>query len=71
MTVCALINLSTMLVQNMIVAVEADPVPDGLLLKDITNGPDFVTIGTPWDGENFVPPPEPTPYAPNSKMRML
>jgi hypothetical protein len=59
MTVCAHINLSTGLVENMIVAEETCPVEADYLLK--ANPPSWVDIGTPWDGNDFVPPPDPDP----------
>lgn len=55
MPVCAMVNLSTMKVDNMIMADGTNPVPDGFTL--IVSPPDHVTIGTGWDGVGFDPPP--------------
>lgn len=58
--VCALVNTTTGIVENLIVAVPTDPVPAGYKL--VANPPAFVVIGfTVWDGEKFfdhTKPPE-------------
>lgn len=56
---CALVDPKDNLVVNVIVADPAvDPAPDGyLMIGDI---PDFVSIGTVWDGTSFVKPVDPS-----------
>ena len=56
---CAHINLSTGKVENLIVADPEvdDPWPGYLLVVEF---PDFVQIGTEWDGKDFVRPAPPT-----------
>lgn len=53
MTVCARIVAGV--VENLIVAEADDPVEEDVLL--VANPPDWVTLGTPWDGKDFVAPP--------------
>lgn len=57
--VCAVIDPATNVVVNMIVANEGDEAPAGTFL--VPSPPDFVAIGTMWDGANFVEPPPPIP----------
>lgn len=53
--ISALVNTETKLVENMIVAdPTVDETPAGYLM--IANPPAFVTIGTSWDGKQFVNP---------------
>lgn len=54
MTVCAVVSEETQTVVNMIVAVASDPSLPGYFL--VENPPDWATIGTAWDGTNFVEP---------------
>lgn len=50
---CALVNLGSRRVENLIVAdASTDTVGEGYLL--VANPPAFVVIGTAWDGTNFV-----------------
>jgi len=49
---CALVNTATGQVENLIVASESDPVETGYLLK--ADPAEWVTIGTTWDGADFV-----------------
>jgi hypothetical protein len=53
----AVIDLATGTVENVIVATESDPAPEGKLFKEITHP--WVVIGVKWDGSAFVEPPEP------------
>lgn len=70
MATCAHINLASGVVENMIVADPAVDSPwDGYLL--VTDLPNFVTIGTPWDGKNFVPPPRLDATGAVTKMRLI
>ena len=50
---CALVNLSTGLVENLIVAEAGMPVDEGYVL--VPDYPAFVAIGMPWNG-SFVDP---------------
>jgi hypothetical protein len=50
----ALINATSKIVENVIMADTSDPAPDGFLIVGITE--DFVQIGTAWDGARFVDP---------------
>jgi hypothetical protein len=60
---CAVVKIATGLVDNVIVADPLeDTVPEGFVL--IGNVPDFVTLGTLWDGKAFVKPIEPPQNAP-------
>jgi hypothetical protein len=54
MTTCAVIDLASGKVINLIVAEPTDPIDDGMILQ--ASPPDGVEIGTPWDGTNFVLP---------------
>jgi hypothetical protein len=56
-TNCALVNKVTGLVENIIMASEGDPVDADYVL--IPSSDPRVTIGTPWDGADFVLPPLP------------
>lgn len=58
----ALVSKATNLVVNLIVAEPDDPIPDEFFT--VADYPTFVTIGTAWNGEAFVPPPEPEHHAP-------
>lgn len=49
---CALVNLTTNQVENLIVADASDPVQVGYLL--VTRPPDWVQIGTDWRDGAFV-----------------
>lgn len=49
---CALVNLTTNQVENLIVADASDPVHVGYLL--VTRPPDWVQIGTDWRDGAFV-----------------
>ena len=52
---CALINTSTSQVENLIVADPSiDNAPDGYIL--VATPPDFVVIGTEWNGSDFIAP---------------
>lgn len=56
---CALVDNSTNLVTNLIMADPAvDNAPDGFLLIGLSDT-DPVEIGWLWDGENFNPPVHP------------
>lgn len=66
---CALINLGSGLVENLVVAdPETDTIENGYLL--VGNPPDNVVIGATWDGAGFANPavasasPAPTSSAP-------
>lgn len=51
----ALVNLSTNIVDNIIIADPSiDATPDGYVM--IPSPPDFVTLGIAWDGQNFIRP---------------
>ena len=53
---CALVEISSGLVTNLIIANPAvDPSPDGFILIGISDE-DQVEIGWSWDGEDFYPP---------------
>ena len=57
---CALINVGSGQVENLIVADPAfDKAPEGYLL--VANPPPFVEIGTAWDGVAPQPTPAPPP----------
>lgn len=52
---CALVNISTGMVENVIVADPVfDPAPEGYRL--IGDLPAFVEIGSAWDGTKFIAP---------------
>jgi hypothetical protein len=57
---CAVVEISSGLVTNLIIADPAvDPAPDGSLLIGLPDDSP-VSIGWIWDGENFIDPnPEP------------
>lgn len=56
---CALVEISTNLVMNLIVADPAvDPSPDGFTLIGLSDE-DPIQIGWSWDGEYFYPPTPP------------
>ena len=69
----AVVDLATGVVENVIVATESDPAPEGKLFKEITDS--WVTMGVKWDGSGFVKPspPEMHKFAlpPKSKLKML
>lgn len=52
--ICALVNKRTKLVENLIMASPRDPAPKGYLI--LGNLPSFVTMGTEWNGVEFVDP---------------
>jgi hypothetical protein len=51
---CAVIDKTTNIVVNKIVAEVTDLPPDNCFLVDVTN--QFVNIGWVWDGVNFINP---------------
>jgi hypothetical protein len=57
MTQCALINIATRTVENIIMASADDSIQDGYSL--IENPPRWVTVGTEWNGSSFVAPTPP------------
>jgi hypothetical protein len=69
MTTCALINTVTGVVENLVVAKETDVAGDGYILK--ASPPRWVTIGTSWDGENFVGNGVTTPQTQIKGLRFL
>lgn len=53
---CALINLTTNVVENIILANPAeDPAPEGFAIIDLSDTPQ-VTFGWYWDGTSFTNP---------------
>ena len=59
-TRCAVVDLATNLVANIIVASPSDLAPDGCQLVELMNGMDC-DIGWTWDGAfTFTPPAEVT-----------
>jgi len=63
MTTCAWIVDGV--VENLIVAELDDPVPEGVLA--VFGYPDWVRIGTKWDGKDFVRPVGQAPPKPKTK----
>lgn len=58
MSICAVVDKSTMTVINVIVAEPADLAPIGCELVEV--GPDQrANIGWTWDGSQFIPLPDP------------
>jgi hypothetical protein len=55
----ALINIAKGEVENLIVADASDPVSEGYVI--VVSPPDFVEIGTVWDGAHFIEPPPSQP----------